>query len=81
MKAKDIAKYFSELEPDSDICALWFERPGYATEDGEKEPTKETWAVVCEQFDNSRSVDYVIEYVSEWVAEKVAEIEREEEEE
>ena len=80
MKAKDIAKYFSQLEPDSDICALWFDKPDYATEEGEKEPSQETWATVCEQFYNSRSLDYGIEYVSEWVAEKVAEIEREEEE-
>ena len=77
MKAKDIVKHFSQLEPDSDICILWFDKPDYATEEGEKEPSQETWATVCEQFYNSRSLDYGIEYISEWVADKVAEIEGE----
>lgn len=71
MKVKDLLKIMSELNPEDDICALWWEKPNYEYDpDDELVLTDEAWVEICKEFDawDNAGLD-----VSEWIADAVIE--------
>ena len=50
MKAKDLIGHISKLDPNEEICVLWWERENFA------DVPVETWNKVCDIFDKSDSV-------------------------
>lgn len=50
MKAKDLIEQISKLDPNEEICVLWWERENFS------DVSVETWNKVCDIFDKSDSV-------------------------
>lgn len=50
MKVKDLMKNLEKLNPDEQICVLWWERENFV------ETSEEVWNKVCDIFDKSDSV-------------------------
>lgn len=69
MKVSELIKQLADLSPDDDICALYWERPVYDSEDEIALP-KRAWAEICDQFDSWDNRD---KDLSHWIADAVIE--------
>ena len=69
MKVKDLLKSIRDLNPNDDICVLYWEKPSY-DDDDETVLTQEAWAEICKEFDEW---EYAGQDVSEWIADAVIE--------
>jgi hypothetical protein len=69
MKAKDIAKHFSQLDPEEDVCILWYERPHDEDMYGFI-PSKNAWKKICDEYEDTETLHNEI---SDWMFEAIAE--------
>jgi hypothetical protein len=71
MKVKDLLKSMNELDPEDDVCALFWIKPHYEfLGEDELKLTDEGWAEVCKEFDEW---DNAGQDVTEWIADAVIE--------
>ena len=71
MKVSALLKQLNDLNPDDDICALYWIKESYDYSDVEEEEiTQEAWAQICKEFDEW---DDAGRDVSEWIADAVIE--------
>lgn len=63
MKVSQLIKVFNELDQDTEVCVLWWERETF--DDPDEPVTDECWTNVCNDFDNW---DDAGADISEWVA-------------
>lgn len=71
MKVADLVRQIKLLNPDDDICVLYWEKPSYDYDsDDENVLTKEAWAEICKEFDDWEDAGTEL---SEWIADAVIE--------
>ena len=71
MKVKDLIKSLSELNPEDEVCALWWEKKYFEYgEDDEVELTSDGWGKVCSEFDDW---DNAGTNLTQWISEAVTE--------
>jgi len=66
MKASELIKTMQELDPDAEVCALWWTQETF--DDAYQPITDIQWSKVCDQFDNW---DNAGAEVSEWISDAV----------
>lgn len=71
MKVSELLKQLGELNPNDDICALYWEKPSYDYDDDDENVlTAEAWAEICTEFDDWEDAGTEL---SEWIADAVIE--------
>lgn len=71
MKVFELTQQIKLLNPNDDICALWWEKPSYDYDsDDENVLTKEAWTEICTEFDKWEDAGTEL---SEWIADAVIE--------
>lgn len=71
MKVSELINQLIKIQPDEDICVLYWEKPSYDYDsDDENVLTKEAWAEICTEFDNWEDAGVEL---SEWIADAVIE--------
>jgi hypothetical protein len=69
MKVSQLINQLNKVNPDDDICALWWEKPSYDYDsDDENVLTKEAWTEICTEFDKWENAGTEL---SEWIADAV----------
>lgn len=69
MKVHQLLKELNALNPDDDLCVLYWEKSAFDySEDDEFVLTKEAWAKVVEEFDD---MDFIS--IGEWISDAVIE--------
>jgi hypothetical protein len=67
MKAKDIVKAFSQLDPEEEICILWYEIPRDEDMYGFL-PSKNAWEKICKEFEDT---EYMDNEISDWMMDSI----------
>jgi hypothetical protein len=71
MKVSALLKQLNDLNPDDEICALYWTKEAYDYRDIEEEEiTREAWVEICKEFDECDNAGLD---VSEWIADAVIE--------
>lgn len=74
MKVKTLLEMIGRLNPEDELCVLYWDKEQFDYRDEEHEVlTTEAWAEICKEFDESRSVVGPMHHVSEWIADAVIE--------
>jgi len=72
MKVAELLKQLNELNPNDDICVLYWEKPSFDYDDDDENVlTAEAWAEICTQFDKWEDAGNEL---SEWIADAVIEM-------
>jgi hypothetical protein len=66
MKASELIKTMQELDPDAEVCALWWTQEQF--DDGYQPITDHLWGKVVAEFENWESADTE---VSQWISDAV----------
>ena len=71
MKVSELIRQLNQLNPNDDICALYWEKPSYDYDDDDENVlTTEAWAEICHEFDEWDDAGVEL---SEWIADAVIE--------
>jgi hypothetical protein len=71
VKVSELLKQLGELNPNDDICVLYWEKPSYDYDDDDENVlTAEAWAEICAEFDDWEDAGTEL---SEWIADAVIE--------